>query len=262
MVSMTPACASCWSRANGSRCGSTRCTRAARTPWMARMVRASSPSSARVSLIFCWKSVGGEAVAAIEDFVADRAAGGQPLLRQHQARFRHLVGRHQDLAAAGADPVGDVVAAEQVDHLARRRAGRGRRTAAPSGRCVPRSVISASMPSMPMATAASAASRAGPSAFSPSSRAFIARTPVPNLFLARPRFDLCPASCRGGDLALVGLLGVNARQKLHLARDAGETPGIRPARCATGDEYRRGATAVLTRHVELRRHDVGLQREF
>ena len=76
------------SRAKGSRCGSTRCTRTARTPWMARMVRASSPSSARVSLICCWNSVAAKAVAAIEDFVADRAAGGQPLLGQHQARFR------------------------------------------------------------------------------------------------------------------------------------------------------------------------------
>ena len=59
----------------------------------------------------------GEAVAAIEDFVADRTAGGQSLLRQHQAGFRHLVGRHQDLVAAGCDPVGDVVAAKHVHHL-------------------------------------------------------------------------------------------------------------------------------------------------
>lgn len=54
VVSITEACASCLSRAKGSRRGSTRWTRAARTPEMVRMERAISPSSARVSAIFCW----------------------------------------------------------------------------------------------------------------------------------------------------------------------------------------------------------------
>ena len=54
VVSITEACASCLSGANGSRRGSTRCTLAAFTPLMVRMLRAISPSIARVSLIFCW----------------------------------------------------------------------------------------------------------------------------------------------------------------------------------------------------------------
>ena len=53
IVSITDACASCLLRPNGSRRGSTRCTRACRIPRIALMVRAISPSSARVSLIFC-----------------------------------------------------------------------------------------------------------------------------------------------------------------------------------------------------------------
>ena len=88
MVSSTEACASCRSRANGSRRGSTRCTRTARTPAMPRMVRASSPSSARVWLSLLLELAGGEAVAAVEDFVADGAAGRQPVLGQQQAQPR------------------------------------------------------------------------------------------------------------------------------------------------------------------------------
>ena len=59
----------------------------------------------------------GEAVAAVEDLVADRAAGRQTLLRQSQAGIRDLVGRHQDLAAVAGDAVGDVAASELLDHL-------------------------------------------------------------------------------------------------------------------------------------------------
>ena len=61
---------------------------------------------------------GGEALAAIEQFVADGAAGGQALLGQHDAGGGHLVGRHHDLRAAGADLIRDVMAAELVHHLA------------------------------------------------------------------------------------------------------------------------------------------------
>ena len=59
MVSSTLACADCCSAANSSRCGSTRCTRAFRTPSIMRMLRASSPSSARVRLMSCsnWEEV-------------------------------------------------------------------------------------------------------------------------------------------------------------------------------------------------------------
>ena len=53
----TEACASPRSREKASRRGSTRCTRAARTPARPRMVRASSPSSARSRFTSCWKGV-------------------------------------------------------------------------------------------------------------------------------------------------------------------------------------------------------------
>ncbi len=57
MVSTMLACASVRSREKGSRRGSTRCTRAARTPERVRMERETSPSSARRRFMSCWKGV-------------------------------------------------------------------------------------------------------------------------------------------------------------------------------------------------------------
>ncbi len=67
---------------------------------------------------------GGEPVGTVEDLVADRAAGGQALAGQGHACFGHLIGRYQDLAAVGADTVGDVTAGELLDHLAESRRSR------------------------------------------------------------------------------------------------------------------------------------------
>ena len=115
--------------------GSTRCTRTPRMPCMARMVRASLALQRAGLVDLLLEFGGGEAVGAIEDLVADRAAGGQALTGQRQPRLGHLFGRHQDLTAVGAEAIGDVAAGELIDHLGRNRAGRGRRRAGPSARC-------------------------------------------------------------------------------------------------------------------------------
>ena len=60
---------------------------------------------------------GGEAIGAVEDLVADRAAGRQALAGQRQACLGHLLGGHQDLAAVGGDTVRDVAAGKLLDHL-------------------------------------------------------------------------------------------------------------------------------------------------
>ena len=91
MVSSTDAWASCCSRANGSRRGSTKCTRTARTPAMLRD-RAREFAFQRARLIEALlELVGGEAVAAIEDFIADGPAGRQAVFGQQQAQAGHLV---------------------------------------------------------------------------------------------------------------------------------------------------------------------------
>ena len=84
---------------------------------MARMVRAISPSSARVSLIFCWNSVAAKPSDAVEDFVTDGAAGGQALVGQRQPCLGDIVGGHHDLAPIAGDAILDVAARELIHNL-------------------------------------------------------------------------------------------------------------------------------------------------
>ena len=56
-------------------------------------------------------------VAPIEDLVADRAPRGQAFPGEQQPRPRHLVDGHEDLIAAAAETVGDVLTAELIDDL-------------------------------------------------------------------------------------------------------------------------------------------------
>ncbi len=66
---------------------------------------------------FLLELVGGKAVAAVEDFVADGAAGRHAVLGQHQTQACNLIGRHHDLAAAAGKLVRHVLALQQLDHL-------------------------------------------------------------------------------------------------------------------------------------------------
>jgi len=61
---------------------------------------------------------GGQRVGAVEDFVADAAAGRQALLGQQQPGAGNLVGGDQDAAAGGVRPVRDVGAVQLIDDLA------------------------------------------------------------------------------------------------------------------------------------------------
>ena len=54
--------------------------------------------------------VGGEAVVAVEDLVADGAARGQSIAGQQQPGMRDFLVGHHDLAAGRVEPVGDVLA--------------------------------------------------------------------------------------------------------------------------------------------------------
>ena len=108
---------------------------AARTPWIdadgARQL-----AFQRAGLVDLLLELGGrQAVAAVEDLVADRAAGRQALARQQHAGARHLVGRHQDLVALGRRTGRRCAGGRAGPRPGQPRAGRDRRRAAPSARC-------------------------------------------------------------------------------------------------------------------------------
>ena len=135
IVSITPACASCSSRAKGSRCGSTRCTRT-RAHAVDGADGAGQLALQRAGFVDALLEVGGgEAVAAVEDFVADGAAGGQPLLSPASGAFpapaRPAPG--SGCRSARGDRARDGVTAGPPS--GRRRGCRDRCTATPSDRC-------------------------------------------------------------------------------------------------------------------------------
>ena len=94
-------------RRNDPASGSTICTRAPFTPFMAWMVRAISPSSAREPRDLLHE--GGEAHGAhlVEQLVAGVGARRQALLRQQHARLRGLPAPHRHGVALRIDVEGD-----------------------------------------------------------------------------------------------------------------------------------------------------------
>ena len=73
----------------------------------------------RAQMVNVLDEVGGaEAVGAVEDFVADRAAIGQALLGHGQAQAPDLVAGDVDLAAVGPQLVGHVLLVQQGHDLA------------------------------------------------------------------------------------------------------------------------------------------------
>ena len=88
--------ASALSRENSGRSGSTRCTRAACTRSIARMVR-DKLAFERAQVVDVLDEAGGaERVGLVEDLVADAAALGQAAFGELHAQPRHPVLRHQD----------------------------------------------------------------------------------------------------------------------------------------------------------------------
>jgi hypothetical protein len=80
--------------------------------------RAGDLALQRARLVDLLLELGGdEAVGAVEDFVADRAAGGQALTGQGHACLGHLPGRYPDLAAVDGETVGNTAFAKLFDHL-------------------------------------------------------------------------------------------------------------------------------------------------
>ena len=62
---------------------------------------------------------GGETVGAVEDLVADGAAGGQTLLGKPDPGLRDLIRRYQDLGSAAGNAVLDMLSGELFGHLSR-----------------------------------------------------------------------------------------------------------------------------------------------
>ena len=87
---------SAFSRENSGRSGSTRCTRAACTRSMARMVRDKLALERAQMIDVLHEARGAERVRLVEDLVADAAALGQAALGELHAQPRDLV-----LAAPG-----------------------------------------------------------------------------------------------------------------------------------------------------------------
>ena len=87
--------------------GRTMCTRAAFTPFMAWMVRAISPSSARTPRDLLHERGEAHGAQLVEQLVAGIGAARQALLGQQHARLRGLAAAHQHGVALGVDVEGD-----------------------------------------------------------------------------------------------------------------------------------------------------------
>ena len=95
------------SRLNSSRSGSTRWTRAWRTPLMVAMVRAKFALQ-RAQPVDVLDEIGcTEAVGLIEDLIAERSAGGQARLGHGKAQPVDLVGGNHDRRSLARHLVGD-----------------------------------------------------------------------------------------------------------------------------------------------------------
>ena len=119
MASTTLACASPRSREKASRRGSTRWTRAVRTPERPRMVRASSPSRARSRFTSCWKGVVVRLSARSKISQPTPPPAGRPSrARVSRSRGTWSTGARM-LGAARLQPVGHALPLQRGDHRAR-----------------------------------------------------------------------------------------------------------------------------------------------